>query len=292
MKLQITKSGRACKPEEKALAQSLSHAEASQLAANEGIIREGLTTFFAVGNALLEIRDRRLYRAEFGTFESYCRERWNINRDYANKLIGSAKVVANLDTIESKPTREAQVRPLTKLPPEQQKEAWRAAVETSGGDPTAKHVQAAVEALTEPHEQPTAEAPAPANALQFAELALYQLRRIRADDIHREQAAETLSRWIAANLAETPKYELPATVDVLQALKDLWTEASGLERQAFVLFFADDTVTTSEGRPYGLINAEVAIAALRKTGPRDPERWAGMALVQKWIKAHSRRHGE
>ena len=70
-------------------------------------------------DALMEIRDGRLYRAEFGTFEEYCQERWGWGRNYINKLIASAEVVENLGTIVPKlPATERQARPLAPLPPD------------------------------------------------------------------------------------------------------------------------------------------------------------------------------
>jgi hypothetical protein len=62
-------------------------------------IKHGLQTFVDVGAALLEIRDSKLYRKEYGTFEEYCNKRWGWQRNYANKLIRAAEVVENLGTI-------------------------------------------------------------------------------------------------------------------------------------------------------------------------------------------------
>ena len=48
------------------------------------------------GLALMEIRDGRLYRAEFGTFEEYCNQRWGWERAHAYRLIDAAQVVENV----------------------------------------------------------------------------------------------------------------------------------------------------------------------------------------------------
>lgn len=48
-----------------------------------------------------------------------------MGRNYANKLIASASVVDVVGTIVPiVPATESQTRPLTKLEPEQQREAW------------------------------------------------------------------------------------------------------------------------------------------------------------------------
>lgn len=135
---------------------AITDAETSRLAECEAVIERGLKTFVDVGNALLEIRDSRLYRAEFGTFEDYCQERWGFTRDYAKKIMRAADVIENLqnNTIVSfLPATESQARPLTPLAPEQQREAWTRAVETAPeGKITAAHVQAVVDEIqNKPH---------------------------------------------------------------------------------------------------------------------------------------------
>jgi hypothetical protein len=94
-----------------------------RLAALEAVIERGLRTFIEVGEALLEIRDDRLYREQgFGTFEDYCRKRWDWGRNYVNKQIAAAEVVRNLGTNVPKPQNEAQARELTRLSPDEQRE--------------------------------------------------------------------------------------------------------------------------------------------------------------------------
>ncbi len=59
----------------KALSKELSTDEQTQLTTHETTINAGLQTFHEVGNALLAIREARLYRQDFATFEDYCRQR-------------------------------------------------------------------------------------------------------------------------------------------------------------------------------------------------------------------------
>jgi hypothetical protein len=68
---------------------------------------------------LLEIRDRRLYRAQgYGTFEDYCRERWGWSYRHVNRQIEAAKVVENLGPIGPTLRSESQARELVRLTPE------------------------------------------------------------------------------------------------------------------------------------------------------------------------------
>lgn len=127
----------------------LSLAENDDLAACEAAIQGGLQTFMEVGAALLKIRDGTLYRSSHGTFEDYCRDRWNIARRTAYQLMEAAEVVENVrHGAQTVPENERQARPLTSLDPDQQSEAWSRAVETApNGKPTAAHVSATVDEM-------------------------------------------------------------------------------------------------------------------------------------------------
>jgi hypothetical protein len=45
-------------------------------------------------------------------FEIYCQKRWNMTRQYANRLIDSSIVISNLETMVSKVETESQARAL------------------------------------------------------------------------------------------------------------------------------------------------------------------------------------
>ena len=74
-----------------ALPDDLAPDEATHLARCEGVIGRGLTVFVEVGRALAEIRDAKLYRVNYKTFEAYCKERWEIGRSRAYELIDQAR---------------------------------------------------------------------------------------------------------------------------------------------------------------------------------------------------------
>lgn len=79
----------------------------------------------------MEIRDKKLYEKVRGTatFEMYCRERWDFSRQRAYQLIDAIAVKNNLSTCVDITVTEYQLRPLTKIPTEQQKEVWQKAPE-------------------------------------------------------------------------------------------------------------------------------------------------------------------
>ncbi len=68
----------------------------------ERTIRQGLDIFYRVGEALLEIRDRKLYKElGYSNFRDYCFEKWNMKKSRAYQLIESANVVNNLKSVHN-----------------------------------------------------------------------------------------------------------------------------------------------------------------------------------------------
>lgn len=139
--------------------------ERATLQAFEGVIEKGLASFVEVGNALMRIRDSRLYRGTHETFEAYCAERWGMSDIHARRLVNAASVVETIPIGMPKPATESQARPLTKLPPEEQAEAWQEAVETApkgdDGEPviTAKHVESVVRERLPKDDKPASQKP-------------------------------------------------------------------------------------------------------------------------------------
>jgi len=123
--------------------EALTVIERNNLAELEETIQKHLSAFYEVGFALMQIRDNRLYREAYTTFEAYCKEKWGFERNYANKLIRASEVVDNLGTVVPIPTSERSIRPLTIIKdPEEQREVYQKAVETAPeGKVTAQHVK-------------------------------------------------------------------------------------------------------------------------------------------------------
>jgi hypothetical protein len=113
----------------------------------EVVIEKGINSFIETGNALREIRDRRLYREQgFATFEDYCRERWKMSRIHAHRMIAAAGVVEMLP-VGNIPISERQARELAPLPPEQQREV---AADIDFSKATAKEIRTLVQEKLEP----------------------------------------------------------------------------------------------------------------------------------------------
>ena len=117
---------------------AVTESEATELERLESVIRRGVRAFVDVGNALKEIRDRRLYRDTHKTFEDYCQSRWGMERRHPYHLMNAAAAVEQLKMctrVHILPACEAHVRPLLRLCDHNlQIEAWGRVVERAGGD--------------------------------------------------------------------------------------------------------------------------------------------------------------
>ncbi len=82
-------------------------------------------------------------REAYGTFEEYCKEKWNFNLSRARQLISAAEIADNIKSVTSgnEKLKERIVRPMMGLEPEQQREVYERAVERAPeGEVTAKHI--------------------------------------------------------------------------------------------------------------------------------------------------------
>jgi hypothetical protein len=115
------------------------------LETQERVIEKYLGAFLLVGEALAIIKGRDLQRMLDPklTFDEYCSKKWGFGEAYAYRLISGYECVKNLkDNLAPQgvtvfPTNEAQVRPLTSLPPKDQVKAWLQILKKADGNVTA-----------------------------------------------------------------------------------------------------------------------------------------------------------
>lgn len=148
--------------EESTTLSALNTIELDRLSLCESVIEKGLNTFVEVGNALFEIRNNKLYRDKFTTFESYCRDRWNLKRQRAYELMDAAAIVNTLSEISDTneqdsqvsiivPTKESHAAALSKVPEEFRSEVWEKALQRnqlSGKVITAKMIDSIAKELS------------------------------------------------------------------------------------------------------------------------------------------------
>jgi hypothetical protein len=129
-KTEKPKGGLVFGPKDKALLEEL-----------EAVIAGNIGAFLRLGEALSVIKERNLqqiWHPEL-SFDEYCSKKWGFGKAYAYRLISSWECVRNLtDAMAPQgakhfPTNEAQVRPLTRLSPEEQVKAWAKVLQKAKG---------------------------------------------------------------------------------------------------------------------------------------------------------------
>ncbi|WP_339098344.1 hypothetical protein WDJ50_18420 (plasmid) [Deinococcus sp. VB142] len=94
------------------ISQELTLAERARRQELEATISRGWRTFIQVGEALEEIRAKRLYREDFGTFEEYCQKVWSWSRQRAYQMMDAAKTAGVLEEVGVTVTHEREARQL------------------------------------------------------------------------------------------------------------------------------------------------------------------------------------
>ena len=115
----------------------LSESERGEFTRLDHIVKRGMHGFLAVGNALKEIRDHRLCREKYKTFEQYVARQHDLSRPRAYELIGASEVVQQLSGSDLSangrqkvlPVNVRQARPLLRLEDGQRAEVWAAVKE-------------------------------------------------------------------------------------------------------------------------------------------------------------------
>jgi hypothetical protein len=119
------------------------------LAECETVIEKGQQTFLEVGQALLEIRERKLYREKgFRSFETYVQKRWGWGRQRGYQLLQAAEMstVVDVSGLDERQVRE--LTPLKSKPDEAQAAIREAKAEASARGrtkPTSDDVKRAVQ---------------------------------------------------------------------------------------------------------------------------------------------------
>ena len=136
--------------------------EKDRLVDLEITIEKGFKSFHDVGDALEEVKNSKLYRGEFETFDEYCRVKWNMGVGYAYKIISSNKTFRQLSKgcpgIDLADVNESIARTMIKLPTAKKmrtalEKARKVGEKENGGKMTAKIMQDVVSKMITPKEE-------------------------------------------------------------------------------------------------------------------------------------------
>lgn len=144
--------------------EGLSTEEQRTLADCEAAIDRNQDAFRETALALCTIRNQRLYREKFKTFEEYCQTRHGFGRKYGYRLAAAGQALSEMGPIgDTALKNESAARELLKAPKEKRREVLERAVAESGDHPvTAAKISATVKAVsdedTEEEDESAAEA--------------------------------------------------------------------------------------------------------------------------------------
>lgn len=112
-------------------------------------LKTGTEIVLIIGTALDEIRDGKLYKEEYGTFEAYVNNKFSMKRSRAYHLMSAARVIKELQAHFKEtelPKNESVVRPLMKFKGQQLIDIWQAVLKTYE-NPRREDVEAAIEKI-------------------------------------------------------------------------------------------------------------------------------------------------
>lgn len=188
---------------------TLTASEQQELDRCEATISKGWNSFIEVGEALLKIRDAKLYRDSHERFEDYCREKLQYQKSQAYRLMDAARVVRLISPIGevsvdgvARPTCEAQVRPLATLSDHDVKVVWQKAAATAQAEErpiTARMVQTQIRSIA-PTKEPTHRRPSTGsnNNKDIAGKLFQRLLKLIDDDDKKRAEADDLKNKILA----------------------------------------------------------------------------------------------
>ncbi|MFH8410442.1 hypothetical protein ACH4FX_37550 [Streptomyces sp. NPDC018019] len=234
-------------------------AEQDMLLKCESALENLRFAFWAAGKALQVVRDARLYRAQFTTFEEYTQTRWDITPQYAGKLIRTWRVAeslflarpgGDLETIVSKRLGYAQAWALVPLVEAHSVKAatylYLALLKAKGAQVTAALVQGAVEALPKEamaHQKRTEEAV----AAYLAALEGEGTGQSAIDPVKTVRALTKASKsFNAAALKAAMEHSPEKTRQAVRTLIETLSETTGIE-----VIIAPESEPQDAGAPAG-----------------------------------------
>lgn len=228
--------------------------EQAELLRYELVIDKGIESYIAVGQALLAIQQKKLYRATHRRFQDYVKDRFAISQSNSYRLIQQTETFLQLEaqfendsSVANKPlpTVAKHLEALTQLPEEQRASVWMKAVEEAektGKPITGKTIRQQADQLDE----------LPVTALQ-------PVSHGQALDAVVHQGDPTQQLRLKISSIKRGQREKEVQVSVTgrflrkHELQELWGQFRGIDPQKIPMGF-HDLISVKEANELGLID--------------------------------------
>jgi hypothetical protein len=234
-------------------ARELTLLERNDLQYHEQRIQRGMDSFLDFADALIKIRDGKLYREKYDTFERYCRERWDFTDRRAQQLMAASEAVAMLpEETRTIVRHEGIAREVARVTPAKREEVVREAAaraEAEDRKPTARDVKEVSAEKTFTIDKPARSKPysMPSRGLFIARGAIEQLKTILATDGERAEALRLVRDWCEEQILANNHVNPPPTPNgqvnealrksaFLKGLRAAWNLATKRDRAGFGLW--------------------------------------------------------
>jgi hypothetical protein len=108
----------------------------------EAVIANGLQTYIDVGQAMLRIKEGKLYRLSHPSWADYLTQRWATSEQQGDRLIFAAQVAKQMiDAGRPAPARESHARPLAAIPEEHRVKVWDEVAQIPAEELTAAQIE-------------------------------------------------------------------------------------------------------------------------------------------------------
>ena len=111
------------------------------------IVRDGIQTYLKVGEALLEIKLRQLYKQEYDNWQDYCMDRVGYTARRVDQMIAGWQAYTVIENARSEnpqlpsPTSEYQIRPIATKDTDEIIGAWQDTTIIHGDNPSGRQVK-------------------------------------------------------------------------------------------------------------------------------------------------------
>lgn len=96
-----------------------------ELASQEARIAAGLSAFVEVGDALLKIKEAKLYRQNYPSWETYLQNRWGMSDSQSTRLISASQICREIAGAGvTPPAIESHARELRSVPEGERAKVW------------------------------------------------------------------------------------------------------------------------------------------------------------------------